>query len=25
VWENNNDALPAMHASGELPPYPVEF
>ena len=25
VWENNNDQLPAMHASGQLPPYPVEF
>jgi len=25
VWENNNDQLPAMHASGKIPPYPVEF
>jgi len=25
VWENNNDGLPAMHASGVLKPYPVEF
>jgi len=25
VWENNNDQLPAMHASGQIPPYPVEF
>lgn len=25
VWENANTDLPNMHASGELPPYPVEF
>jgi hypothetical protein len=25
VWENNDGTLPHRHASGELPPYPVEF
>ena len=25
VWENTNPDLPAMYASGELPPYPIEF
>ena len=25
VWENVNTDLPAMFASGELPPYPIEF
>lgn len=25
VWENNDASLPGRYASGELPPYPVEF
>ncbi len=25
VWENNDGTLPHRHASGEIPPYPVEF
>ena len=25
VWENNDATLPERYASGELPPYPVEF
>lgn len=25
VWENTNTDLPGMFASGELPPYPIEF
>ena len=25
VWENNDGTLPKRYASGELPPYPVEF
>lgn len=25
VWENANPDLPALYASGKLPPYPIEF
>jgi hypothetical protein len=25
VWENATPGLPDLHASGKLPPYPIEF
>ena len=25
VWENNDNAVATLHATGKIPPYPVEF